>query len=301
MLQICAIACGINIIVSSLVIVLVGGVPTISCTVKTKNTLQRGCVQVSQMHSDAFCVVVQESLYDQYKQREQTIQDKGGLDVLPDRFATLTQQWVQQNTYLAKALGSGIRQDGIALSSPAIPSTALRQPAAASHITPQEPADMGELDVTLHRLQRGPSTSTALSSRGSPLAAALSRSVGVVTQLAQHVKSGTHRPSSGAPFPGDRKASALTQSLKRSDVFQQAIIGASIHASLNGQGLSHDQRAATVELMQQAGVISRYSTTYCSGSCLYLIGHDISNIPLDPQLRVLLAQAVAFHIHSHEH
>lgn len=203
---------------------------------------------------------LQESLYDQYQQRELTLQGNAEPDVSPGRLAALTQQCVKQITSLpapqeitAAAGRVNVIAAGISVQAPGISqlATSIDLPERDLFLPPTV------TDTTLSG-PAGPSASK-VSSCGSLLGTALSRSVAVVGQLAQHVKGGrgTQRPRSSISRQEERPVITVAHKTNSGDSFQQAVIGAAIHQTLKIQGLSKSEQIATIELMQQAGVISR--------------------------------------------
>eukprot|EP00892_Ulva_mutabilis_P002760 jgi/Ulvmu1/12485/UM009_0138.1 len=199
----------------------------------------------------------QESLYDQYQQREQTMQRKDCPDMSPERLAALTQRCVEQTACLPVPSSMALHDVPVSGSQP-FPRPVPQDPVCMSSSAPIQAQDM-KVKQFLPRIFRQGTPASNVTSLGSPTAAALSRSVGVASQLAQHVKWGgsAQKRISGANGEADQMNSVLKEEMRNSDMLQQAVIGASIHRTLTGQGLSDEERAATIVLMQQAGVISR--------------------------------------------
>lgn len=81
----------------------------------------------------------------------------------------------------------------------------------------------------------------------------------MVSHLAQRVKGSgrTYGPASSASRQEERQSCAVVGTLNRTDAYQLAVIGATINQTLKIQRLSASERMSTIELMQQAGVISR--------------------------------------------
>lgn len=203
---------------------------------------------------------LQESLYDQYQQRELTLQGTAEPDASPSRLAALTQQCVKQISLPAPqgiAATAGRANVSAAVTSVQVPGRSQLPTSVDVH---ERDLDLFPTPTVTNMGPGGPPGPSAskISSRGSLLGTALSRSVAVVGQLAQHVKGGrgTQRPHSCVSRPGERPV-ITADDVTSSDSFHQAVIGASIHQTLKIQGLSKSERIATIELMQQAGVISR--------------------------------------------
>lgn len=200
-------------------------------------------------------------MYEKYKQREEVFQVKeSGTDTSPCRLAMLTQHWVKHVPDVPKLLRGKVETDDAPAKSVVHTAGTMRmlEPEGPKH-HPRE-AFLAETDPEHMSVRNSVQTPTiaARTSRESPLATALSRSVAVVSQLAQHVKTGqrTHRMTRASAECHDLLGDPGYR-IKRSNVYHEAVIGASVDQTLQVQQLSKSERSEAVTLMQQAGVISR--------------------------------------------
>jgi hypothetical protein len=173
------------------------------------------------------------------------------------RLAALTQNWV-----VGRAAGE---DDVPVLSSPmhravrgtaAKPRSSAEEAAVPDRVTPPCSADSHAIhgdELTAGRQAGG---------RERPLAGVLSRSVQLVTSIAQHMRSLRSRrvaQDSSCSRGGSRRSAALPSELRQlgaREACKQAITLSALHQSIVGAGLHAAARQDAVEQLVKAGVIS---------------------------------------------
>ena len=211
---------------------------------------------------------MQRSLYEAYRQRETEM--KASNKDYRNRFATLTSDWVNRPAIPGlQDVQPGSRGAASCSAPHAVSAPPPRDSKAAEahmEVPGREDSEVGESET----LWNGGQGSVA---RSGPLAGVLSRSVGLVTSLAQHMRglrsrrgAGEYAHSRNNSTSGSALLHELLQ-LDSTDACQQALTIAALRQNFSRATVSPAARQDMVEQLVKAGVVS--SCAFCfSAVCL---------------------------------
>jgi hypothetical protein len=221
----------------------------------------------------------QTSLYESYQQRE--TEAKTTNVNMRNRFATLTSDWINRPAIppLQNGQASG---HAAPTNASAAPHTGTSPKASPTTTTPACDVFASATQAELHgREYVGAGDATGQRSgvqghagRSGPLAGVFSRSVGLVTSLAQHISGLRSRRGTGeAPHSrhNSRSGSALLSELLQMDskqACQQALTITALHQNFLQAGLAHSARFELVEQVVKAGVVSSCAPAVAMWCCM---------------------------------